>query len=128
MAPTAQQVSQYMQGRFLSRPAAAIGLLFCGALISFGISCILLLSANPEMKASKQHRLLRAYTVAVVLTVIMHNLCVFLWLNAVEIFDPDWSSQDRLADASLITYLLYTITPLFVAILTDGLLVSLTGF
>lgn len=93
--------------------------------MSFGISCVFLLSGNKDPETLTQHRLLRAYIIALLFIVTGFVIEEFLRWSELGPYSHSTPSQaDR--SSRLLTFAI-NVTPVLVAALTDGLLVSLTG-
>lgn len=100
----------------------SIGILLTGGLISFGISCLFLLSGGHDSRTRKQHRLLRVYIVALLFLVIPFVVAEFINSNAFVIFYIHSTPSQADRTFGFLTFFV-DLTPVLVGSLTDGLLV-----
>ncbi|KAF5349727.1 hypothetical protein D9756_008956 [Leucocoprinus leucothites] len=118
---TIQEVNTYLHSRLLFNIGLSIGILLTGGLVSFGISCVFLLSGNKDPETLTQHRLLRAYIIALLFIVTGFVIEEFLRWSELGPYSHSTPSQaDR--SSRLLTFAI-NVTPVLVAALTDGLLV-----
>ncbi|KAJ3570544.1 hypothetical protein NP233_g4329 [Leucocoprinus birnbaumii] len=111
----------HMQNRLLITIGVSVGILLTGGLISSGTACIFLLSQDKHPDTLKQHRLLRVYIITLLLAATAFIVEEFILSNNLtEIFNS--KSASNIESLRLLTFTI-NITPVFVAALTDGLLV-----
>ncbi|KAF5349662.1 hypothetical protein D9756_008964 [Leucocoprinus leucothites] len=122
MSFTIQDVYNNMHIQLVHTIGVSIGVLLTGGLISFGISCIFLLSGGHDPETSKQQRLLRVYIIVLLFLVTAFIIAEFLNSNAFVIFYIHSTPSQVDRSSRLLTFFV-NITPILVGALTDGILV-----
>lgn len=97
-----------------------IATLINGGLLTLGITCIFL-SSPKDIKAVKQQRLWRTYIIMLCLGNLGYQAAYFLWITAWIIYDPQ--SKKRMESRSVLSTVC-NLFPAFIAMMTDGVLVS----
>lgn len=123
MISTVQELETASHNEMMRRIGVLVGILFTGALLTLGTSCMFLLSSKKENSFRYRDRILRAYIVVLLFTVIAFELEAFTLSNASSIFLSQPPQKVTEITGQLNTA--YGLTVVAIGGLTDGVLVSL---
>lgn len=122
MLSTVQEPQTVLRDEMMRRIGAFVGILFTGALLTFGTSCMFLLSSKDENSFRYRNRILRVYVVVLLFTVITFELEAFTLSNVSSIFLSQ--PLQKVAEITGQLNTAYGLTVVAVGGLTDGVLVS----